>query len=97
MHPPAGAPGPGCGRRCAAAVTAASVQDRDGACPLLAVLRERFSTIALVWADGGYAGRLVSWAAGVLRLSLTVVNAATTPADSSWSPAAGSSSEPSDG
>ena len=39
----------------------------------MAVLRERFSTIALVWADGGYAGRLVSWAAGVLRLTVTVV------------------------
>ena len=37
------------------------------------MLRERFSTITLVWADGGYAGRLVSWVAGVLRLSLTVV------------------------
>lgn len=57
----------------AVVVTAASVQDRDGACPLLAMLRERFSTIILVWADGGYAGRLVSWAAGVLRLSVTVV------------------------
>ncbi len=57
----------------AVVVTAASVQDRDGACPLLAVLRERFSTITLVWADGGYAGRLVSWAAGVLRLTVTVV------------------------
>ena len=54
-------------------VTAASIQDRDGACPLLAMLRERFSTITLVWADGGYAGRLVSWAAGVLRLTVTVV------------------------
>ena len=39
----------------------------------MAVLRERFSTITLVWADGGYAGRLVSWAAGVLRLTVTVV------------------------
>ena len=57
----------------AVVVTAASTQDRDGACPLLAVLRERFSTITLVWADGGYAGRLVSWAAGVLRLTVTVV------------------------
>ncbi len=57
----------------AVVVTAASVQDRDGACPLLAVLRERFSTITLVWADGGYAGRLVDWAAGVLRLTVTVV------------------------
>jgi transposase len=54
-------------------VTAASVQDRDGACRLLALLRERFSTIALVWADGGYAGRLVSWAAQVLALTITIV------------------------
>jgi transposase len=53
---------------------AALVQDRDGACPLLAALRERFSTITLVWADGGYAGRLVIWAAAVLRLTVTVVN-----------------------
>ncbi len=57
----------------AVVVTAASVQDRDGACPLLAALRERFSTLTLVWADGGYAGRLVIWAAGVLRLAVTVV------------------------
>jgi len=54
-------------------VTAASVQDRDGGHRLLALLRERFSTITLVWADGGYAGRLVVWAAAVLRLSVTVV------------------------
>jgi transposase len=54
-------------------VTAASVQDRDGAFRLLALLRERFSTITLVWADGGYAGRLVSWACQVLTLTLTIV------------------------
>jgi transposase len=54
-------------------VTAASVQDRDGAHRLLALLRERFSTISLVWADGGYAGRLVSWARQVLALTLTIV------------------------
>jgi transposase len=54
-------------------VTAASVQDRDGAFRLLAVLRERCSTIALVWADGGYAGRLVSWAHTVLALTVTIV------------------------
>jgi transposase len=54
-------------------VTAASVQDRDGAFQLLALLRERFSTITLVWADGGYAGRLVSWAHTVLALTLTIV------------------------
>jgi len=54
-------------------VTAASVQDRDGAFRLLALLRERFSTITLIWADGGYAGRLVSWAHTVLALTLTIV------------------------
>jgi transposase len=54
-------------------VTAASVQDRDGACALLARLRARFSTITMVWADGGYAGRLVLWARAVLHLSLTIV------------------------
>jgi transposase len=54
-------------------VTAASVQDRDGACRLLALLRERLSTIVLVWADGGYAGRLVSWACQVLTLTVTIV------------------------
>ncbi|MER6005313.1 IS5 family transposase [Nonomuraea angiospora] len=41
-------------------VTAASVQDCDAAHPVLALLREKFSTITLVWADGGYAGRLQS-------------------------------------
>jgi transposase len=54
-------------------VTAASVQDRDGAHRLLALLRERFSTISRIWADGGYAGRLVSWAHTVLALTLTIV------------------------
>jgi transposase len=57
----------------AVVVTAASVQDRDGACPLLALLRERLSTLVMVWADGGYAGRLVTWAGSVLRLTVTIV------------------------
>jgi transposase len=54
-------------------VTAASMQDRDGASSLLTVLRERFSTIQMVWADGGYAGRLLPWARTCLRLRVTVV------------------------
>lgn len=45
-----------------AIVNAASVQDRDDAHPLLALLREKLSTIGLVRADGGYAGRLATWA-----------------------------------
>jgi len=43
----------------AVVVTIAGIQDRDAAHRLLTVLRGRFSTIGLVWADGGYTGRLV--------------------------------------
>jgi putative transposase len=42
-------------------VTAASVQDRDGAKPLLEVLRQQFSRLRLIWADGAYAGELLAW------------------------------------
>ncbi|WP_429428424.1 IS5 family transposase [Nocardia sp. GAS34] len=57
----------------AVVVTAASTQDRDGAVPLLARLRERFSTITLTWADSGYTGRLVHWAHQVLNLAVMIV------------------------
>jgi transposase len=54
-------------------VTAASVQDRDGARPLLWRLRVAQHRIQLVWADAAYAGRLVAWAAGALRLRVEIV------------------------
>jgi transposase len=54
-------------------VTVAGLQDRDGAVRLLAALRARFSTITLIWADGGYAGRLVRWAKAVLAFTVTIV------------------------
>jgi transposase len=54
-------------------VTIAGIQDRDGAVRLLAALRAKFSTIALIWADGGYAGRLVRWARAVLAVTVTIV------------------------
>jgi transposase len=54
-------------------VTMAGIQDRDGGLRLLALLRERFSTVTLVWADGGYAARLVIWAQRVLASTVTVV------------------------
>ncbi|WP_393099855.1 transposase [Streptomyces sp. LN325] len=54
-------------------VTAASVQDRDAAAGLLERLRTMYFAIDLVWADGGYAGRLVDWAAEALQLTLEVV------------------------
>lgn len=57
----------------AVVVTVAGIQDRDGAHRLLAALRARFSTIRHIWADGGYAGRLVRWATSVLSFGVEVV------------------------
>ena len=54
-------------------ITAASVQDRDAAKPLLWNLRKAFPSIKLAWADGGYAGKLVTWAKTRLRLTLQIV------------------------
>ena len=53
-------------------VTAASVQDRDAARPLLWNLRRTFPGVRLAWADGGYAGQLVTWAKTALHLTLIV-------------------------
>ena len=54
-------------------VTAASIQDRDAAHRLLAALRGSFSTIRLIWADGGYPGRLLGWAKSVLALRVEII------------------------
>jgi len=54
-------------------ITAANIQDRDAGHRLIAALRQRFSTITLIWADSGYAGRLVVWARDVLNLAVQVV------------------------
>jgi transposase len=54
-------------------VTAASVKDNDAGRDLLAHLRDQHRQIVLVWADGGYTGWLVAFAARVLALALTVV------------------------
>jgi transposase len=54
-------------------VTAASVQDRDAARPLLWNLRRAFPAVKLAWADGGYAGKLVTWAKTWLRLRVEIV------------------------
>ena len=55
-------------------VTAASMQDRDAAKPLLWNLRKAFPQVKLAWADGGYAGKLVTWAKTALKLTLQIVN-----------------------
>jgi hypothetical protein len=45
----------------AVVVTAASVQDRDGAKQLLNILRHQYSRWRHIWADGAYVGPLVDW------------------------------------
>jgi putative transposase len=57
-------------------VTAASVQDRDGAKPLLEMLRHRYTRLRHMGADGAYAGPLVEWVKGLrprrpIRLEIT--------------------------
>jgi putative transposase len=42
-------------------VTAANVQDRNGAQLLLSPLAKQFRRLRLIWADGAYAGELESW------------------------------------
>ncbi|WUD63498.1 IS5 family transposase (plasmid) [Nocardia sp. NBC_00511] len=54
-------------------VTAANIQDRDGARAALTRLRELFTAIMLVWADGAYSGHLVGWAHQKLALTLEIV------------------------
>ena len=51
-------------------VTAASVQDRDGARPLLRNLRKAYPKVKLAWAYGGYAGKLVTGLRSKLRLTV---------------------------
>ena len=54
-------------------VTPASTTDRQAATVILPRLREKYFRLKLLWADGGYTGALVEWAATNLNLALTVV------------------------
>lgn len=54
-------------------VTAASIQDRGAAHRLLTGLRGGFSTVRLIWGDGGYPGRLLDWAKSVLALQVEII------------------------
>ena len=54
-------------------VHAANIQDRDGARLLLFRAANLFPRLSLIWADGGYAGKLIGWVSRVCRWTLTVV------------------------
>ena len=42
-------------------VHSAGIQDRDGAKLVLEKIKGLFSRLVLIWADGGYAGKLIEW------------------------------------
>jgi len=45
----------------AVVVHAANIQDRDGAKLVLRKIRKLYPRLKLIWADGGYAGKLIEW------------------------------------
>jgi len=57
----------------AVVVHAADIQDRDGAKLVLRKLRRRFPRLKIIWADGGYAGKLIDWVARVGGWTLEIV------------------------
>lgn len=61
------------GRLLAVEVHAADIQDRDGAKGVLKRSRARFPFVEHVFADGGYAGRLVDWAKDKTHVTLEIV------------------------
>jgi putative transposase len=51
----------------------ADIQDRDGAKLVLEKLGERFPRLQKIWADGGYAGKLVDWVKELGQWALEIV------------------------
>jgi putative transposase len=54
-------------------VTAASVQDRDGAKLLFSRLKSTFPRLKHFWADGSYSGQLIDWVKGFANWVLEIV------------------------
>lgn len=54
-------------------VHSAAIQDRDGAKLLFFKAATLFPTMKLVWADGGYAGKLVEWLTRCCGWALEIV------------------------
>ena len=61
------------GRLLTVEVHGADVQDRDGAKAVLKRSRRRFPFVERVFADGGYAGKLVTWAEDKAHIAIEVV------------------------
>jgi len=57
----------------AVVVHSAGIQDRDGAKLVIALLKDRFPRLKLIWADGGSAGQLIEWVASFGNWVLEIV------------------------
>jgi putative transposase len=51
----------------------ADVQDRDGAKLVLEKVKDKLPRLALIWADGGYAGQLIDWVKTTCNWVLEIV------------------------
>ena len=54
-------------------VHSADIQDRDGAKLVFKRIQHYFSRLKVVWADGGYAGKLIAWVNSYCGRKLTIV------------------------
>jgi transposase len=54
-------------------ITSAGMQDRDGARTLLEKVKMVMPSLSLLWADGGYAGKLVEWAERIAHITIEIV------------------------
>ena len=56
-----------------AVVHSADIQDRSGAQRVFYLAKRRFSNLALIWADGAYSGRLLTWVGRLCGFVVEVV------------------------
>jgi putative transposase len=54
-------------------ITAASVQDRDGAVPVLQEAHREYPTLEKVWVDGGYNGKILEMVGGETGINIEMV------------------------
>ena len=57
----------------AVVVHAANVQDRDGAKGVFTRMQRIFPRLQLIWADGGYSGKLIEWVEKYFCWTLQIV------------------------
>lgn len=54
-------------------VHAADIQDRDGAKLVLEKAKDKYPDLQLIWADGGYHGKLIAWTKDTCDWTLQIV------------------------